>query len=102
VLGGLVAPAEAFLGFGHPAVITVACVLVLSRGLQNAGAVDALTRRVLPAGAGRLVSLASLMGLGVYRAAATADPFDALTDVYPSEALEEMAALYASRKLVAA
>ena len=33
VLLGLVPPDEAFAGFGHPAVITVACVLVLSRGL---------------------------------------------------------------------
>ncbi len=64
VLAGLVAPAEAFTGFGHPAVITVACVLVLSRGLQKSGAVDALTRIMLPANAGRLVSLAALMGLG--------------------------------------
>lgn len=64
VLARLVAPGEAFTGFGHPAVITVACVLVLSRGLQNSGAVDALTRIMLPANAGRLVSLAALMGLG--------------------------------------
>lgn len=64
VLAGLVAPSVAFTGFGHPAVITVACVLVLSRGLQNSGAVDALTRTVLPAKAGRLASLAALMGLG--------------------------------------
>ncbi|MFP5466985.1 MAG: SLC13 family permease, partial [Gammaproteobacteria bacterium] len=42
VLSGVVAPAQAFSGFGHPAVITVACVLVLSRGLQSSGAVDAL------------------------------------------------------------
>ncbi|MBE0501394.1 MAG: SLC13 family permease [Desulfuromonadales bacterium] len=64
VLAGLVGPAEAFTGFGHPAVITVACVLILSRGLQNSGAVDALTRIMLPANAGRLVSLAALTGLG--------------------------------------
>jgi di/tricarboxylate transporter len=64
VLAGLIVPAEAFSGFGHPAVITVACVLVLSQGLQNSGAVDALTRIVLPANAGRMVSLAALMGLG--------------------------------------
>jgi len=64
VLTGLITPTEAFIGFGHPAVITVACVLILSRGLQNAGAVDALTRTMLPAKAGRLVSLAALMGLG--------------------------------------
>ncbi|MCL4757716.1 MAG: anion permease [Rhodocyclaceae bacterium] len=61
---GLVDPQTAFAGFGHPAVVTVACVLILSRGLQNSGAVDALTRFVLPAESGRLVTLAALMGLG--------------------------------------
>ena len=60
VVGGLVAPAEAFEGFGHPAVVTVACVLVLSRALQVSGAVDALTRRVLPVGAGPTFSIAAL------------------------------------------
>ncbi len=64
VVFGLVAPGEAFLGFGHPAVITVACVLVLSRGLQTSGAVEALTRLVLPSQAGVLLSLAALVGLG--------------------------------------
>ena len=64
VLAGLVPGAEAFAGFGHPAVITVACVLVLSRGLQNTGAVDWLARTVLPREAGRLSSMAALMGLG--------------------------------------
>lgn len=66
VLAGLVVPVDAFSGFGHPAVITVACVLVLSQGLQNSGAVDALTRTVLPAKAGRLVTLSALMGLGAF------------------------------------
>lgn len=60
VLAGLVAPAAAFAGFGHPAVVTVACVLVLSSGLQRTGAVDALTRRVLPGGAGPTLSIAAL------------------------------------------
>lgn len=60
VLAGLVAPAAAFAGFGHPAVVTVACVLVLSGGLQRTGAVDALTRRVLPGGAGPTLSIAAL------------------------------------------
>ena len=35
VVAGLVPANEAFAGFGHPAVVTVACVLVLSRGLQT-------------------------------------------------------------------
>jgi di/tricarboxylate transporter len=64
VLLGVVEPAAAFAGFGHPAVITVACVLVLSRALQSSGAVDALAARLLPAKAGLALSLAALVGLG--------------------------------------
>lgn len=40
VVLGLVNPVEAVAGFGHPAVITVAAVLVLSRGLQNSGFIE--------------------------------------------------------------
>ncbi|KAA5804679.1 SLC13 family permease [Alkalicaulis satelles] len=64
VLAGLVEPATAFAGFGHPAVITVACVLVLSKGLQTSGAVDVIARHALPSGAGLLVSMGSLVALG--------------------------------------
>ena len=64
VVAGLVPAADAFVGFAHPAVITVACVLVLSRGLLNTGAVDWLARAALPRQAGRLSSMAALMGLG--------------------------------------
>lgn len=63
VVAGLVPASEAFAGFGHPAVITVACVLVLSRGLQASGAVDVLTRQVLPTRAGPIVSIGLLAGL---------------------------------------
>ncbi|MFN2329513.1 MAG: SLC13 family permease [Chromatocurvus sp.] len=64
VTTGLVEPSVAFSGFGHPAVITVACVLVLSRGLQASGAVDALARVALPGDAGPLASLAAIVALG--------------------------------------
>jgi di/tricarboxylate transporter len=64
VIAGLVPADQAFAGFGHPAVITVACVLILSRGLQDTGAVDWLARRVIPRKAGRLISLSVLLGLG--------------------------------------
>ncbi len=64
VLAGLVPAQDAFAGFGHPAVITVACVLVLSRGLQVSGLVDILVRAVLPARAGIVPSLLVLVGLG--------------------------------------
>jgi di/tricarboxylate transporter len=63
VFAGLVPTTEAFAGFGHPAVITVACVLVLSRGLQNSGAVDVLTRYFVPASAGPTLTIAALTGL---------------------------------------
>jgi di/tricarboxylate transporter len=64
VLGGLIAPANAFAGFSNPAVISVLCVLILSRGLQLSGAVDILVRLTLPKKAGPTLSLASLVGLG--------------------------------------
>ncbi|MEZ5796796.1 MAG: SLC13 family permease [Paracoccaceae bacterium] len=64
VILGLVPAGQAFAGFGHPAVITVAAVLVLSHGLQRTGAVDWLARHALPRQAGRLGSLLVLTGLG--------------------------------------
>lgn len=50
VLAGVVPSGEAFSGFGHPAVITVAAVLVLSRGFQRSGLVDAIAGHALEAG----------------------------------------------------
>lgn len=41
---GVVPASDAFAGFGHPAVITVAAVLVISAALQEAGVVDLLVR----------------------------------------------------------
>ncbi len=64
VLGGLILPADAFTGFSNPAVISVVCVLILSRGLQLSGAVDVLVRLTLPKKAGPTLSLAALVGLG--------------------------------------
>ncbi len=64
VFAGLVPVESAFVGLGHPAVITVACVLVLSAGLQATGAVDALIQRVLPKSAGMTQSIGALVVLG--------------------------------------
>ncbi|ARU86872.1 SLC13 family permease [Pseudomonas sp. M30-35] len=64
VICGLVADQNAFAGFGHPAVITVACVLVLSYGLQITGAVDALAQRVIPSKAGPMMTMTALTCLG--------------------------------------
>jgi len=37
---------QVFAGFGHPAVVTVAAMLVISRGLDNSGVVDLIARRL--------------------------------------------------------
>lgn len=50
VLLTIVPVERAFLGFAHPAVITVAAVLVVSRALLNAGVVDLLGKALSRAG----------------------------------------------------
>ena len=47
VLIGLVPGQDAFSGFSHPATITVAVVLILSRGLANSGAVDLIVNHLM-------------------------------------------------------
>ena len=37
-----------FSGFGHPAVITVAIVLIISQALKNSGVVDYISRKIAP------------------------------------------------------
>lgn len=69
VVLGLVPAEQAFLGFGHPAVITVAAVLVLSQGLQSSGLVDLMVDRMIPSRGGRLLGMASLMVLGAFLSA---------------------------------
>ena len=49
-LTGVVPMDRAFGGFGHPAVITVAAVLVISRGFYQSGVVDALSNLVMRVG----------------------------------------------------
>ncbi|MFN2358600.1 MAG: SLC13 family permease [Desulfotignum sp.] len=57
---GLVPGDQVFMGFGHPAVITVAAVLVLSRGLFNAGVVDLLSRHMAKVGSGATAQVTAL------------------------------------------
>lgn len=63
VISGLIPGKEAFAGFGHPAVVTVACVLVLGYGLQVSGAVDVIAQRFLPNSDRPTVSILALIGL---------------------------------------
>lgn len=48
LLCGLVPMGEAFAGFSHPAVISVACILILSKALEESGAIDIAARRLIP------------------------------------------------------
>ena len=50
VVVGLVPTDQAFSGFGHPATIIIALVLVVSRGLSNSGVIELIARYVVDAG----------------------------------------------------
>ncbi|AQU82224.1 MULTISPECIES: SLC13 family permease [unclassified Halomonas] len=62
VMLGLVPAESAFMGFGHPAVITVAAVLVISRGFERSGVVDIIANQVLKVGERLLLQLLVLVG----------------------------------------
>ncbi len=47
VLAGVVESKDAFSGFGHPATLVVALVLIISAGLVNSGAVGLITRALV-------------------------------------------------------
>ena len=59
----IVPAADAFRGFGHPAVITVGAVLVLSKMLESSGVIDVLERWFTHVGQRLTVQIASLSGL---------------------------------------
>ena len=64
VILGVVPAAAAFSGFGHPATVIIALVLVVSRGLFNSGVVEAIARIAIKA-AHRTASHIGLMaGVG--------------------------------------
>ena len=46
VLFGYIQPEEAFRGFSHPAVITVALVLLISKGLERSGFISVIGRKL--------------------------------------------------------
>ena len=60
ILVGVVPSSEAFAGFGHPAVVIIALVLIVSRGLANSGAIELLARYVV-SGTRKLAAHISIM-----------------------------------------
>ena len=78
LLAGIVPTDQAFTGFGHPAVIIIALVLIVSRGLSNSGAIELLARfvvsgtRKLAAHIGIMSSLAAVLSALMNNVAALA------------------------------
>ncbi|RIK39846.1 MAG: SLC13 family permease [Chloroflexi bacterium] len=60
---GIVPGDEVFAGFGHPAVVTVAAVLVVSRGLQNSGLIEVIARLIARVSDQPMVQMATLVVL---------------------------------------
>ncbi|WP_170460471.1 SLC13 family permease [Ruegeria arenilitoris] len=64
VILGVVPVDKAFAGFGHPATIIVALVLVVSAGLVRSGAVFLITRTLVDASRGLGAHIALMGGIG--------------------------------------
>jgi di/tricarboxylate transporter len=64
VVLGVVPVADAFSGFGHPATVVVALVLVVSAGLVRSGAVFLITRTLVDASRGLGAHIALMGGIG--------------------------------------
>ena len=63
VVSGIVPAGLAFTGFGNPAVVTVALVLMISEGLRQSGVVDILAETVIPDTQSPTLLIAVLAGL---------------------------------------
>jgi len=78
VLAGLIEPDQAFHGFGHPAVVIIALVLIVSRGLMNSGAVEFIARfvtspdRALPVHIGIMAVVGAVLSAIINNVAALA------------------------------
>lgn len=59
-LTGLIPAEKVFSGLGHPAVVTVAAVLILGRALVNAGVVDSVARQLTRVGDKPILQMAAL------------------------------------------
>ncbi len=60
---GVVPKDEVFSGFGHPAVVIIALVLIASRGLSRSGAIELLAHKVLDASRGLQAHIGIMAGI---------------------------------------
>jgi di/tricarboxylate transporter len=62
-MAGVVPADRVFAGFGHPAVVIIALVLIVSRGLSRSGAIELLARRVIDASRGLQAHIGIMSGV---------------------------------------
>ena len=64
LIAGVVPSAQAFAGFGHPATVIIALVLIVSRGLSNSGAIELVARYVVDSSRSVSAHIGILAGVG--------------------------------------
>jgi di/tricarboxylate transporter len=69
LLTGLVPKEQAFSGFGHPATVIIALVLIVSRGLSNSGAIELVARYLVDASRKLATHIAIMSGLAAFLSA---------------------------------
>ena len=69
VLFGLIPAENAFLGFSNSAVVTVAAVLVMTRGLQNSGLIEIIGEQLVKLKGGVMVQVAALTSIVTFLSA---------------------------------
>jgi len=61
---GVVPKEEAFSGFGHPATIIIALVLIISKGLSNSGAIELIAKQVSRYAVSLQTHIVTMAGIG--------------------------------------
>ena len=61
---GVIPKSDAFSGFGHPAVVIIALVLIVSRALSQSGAIELITSKVIKSSRSLPMHIATIGGLG--------------------------------------
>ncbi len=64
IITGVIPVEQAFSGFGHPATVIIALVLVVSRGLSNSGAVEFIARFVVSGSRTITMHIGLMSGVG--------------------------------------
>ena len=64
LMAGVIPAERAFAGFGHPATVIIALVLIVSRGLSNSGAIELVARYVVDSSRSVSAHIGVLAGVG--------------------------------------